>query len=106
MKKDNQKATLITNSSQINKETSHETQAVLAKCQLLYSTFGLILGMVSIIGGIYLFIQGASGSTDWKINILGAESNLVQAAPGAVLFVVGLFIVFVTRYKYKHILAK
>lgn len=106
MKNNNQKGTLITNSSQINKVTPHETQVVLAKYQFLYSTLGLILGLAAIIGGIYLFIQGASGSMDWEINIMGAESNLVQAAPGALLFIVGLFMVFVTRYKYKHIVAK
>ncbi|MFQ3258041.1 MAG: hypothetical protein ACI846_001114 [Pseudoalteromonas distincta] len=98
--------TFVVNGSQVNKSTDPTTQATLAKYQFLYSLAGLVLGLASIIGGIYLFIQGVSGATDWTLKLLGSESNIVQAAPGAILFVVGLFMVFVTRYKYKHIVAK
>jgi hypothetical protein len=96
----------VVNGSQVNKSTDLTTQATLAKYQFLYSLAGLVLGLASIIGGIYLFIQGVNGATDWSLKLLGSESNIVQAAPGAILFVVGLFMVFVTRYKYKHIVAK
>ncbi len=69
--------------------------------QLVYSLAGLVLGLVCIVGGIILFLNGVTGSTSWTAKILGAESNLSDAAPGAVLFVVGLFVVFVTRYAVK-----
>lgn len=76
----------------------------LSKHQLIYSIAGLILGLVCILGGVALFINGVSGSTSWTAKILGAESQVSDAAPGAVLFIVGLFIVLITRYvlKVKH----
>ena len=76
----------------------------LSKHQLIYSIAGLILGLVCILGGVALFINGVAGSTSWTAKILGAESQISDAAPGAVLFIVGLFIVLITRYvlKVKH----
>ncbi|MBM7070589.1 hypothetical protein JQC92_00830 [Shewanella sp. 202IG2-18] len=106
MSKPSNNKNFVVNGSQINKNTPLETQAILAKYQFFYSTMGLFLGLSAIIGGIYLFIQGVSGSSDWYVNFLGAESKIAQAAPGVILFIVGLFMVFVTRYKYKHIVAK
>lgn len=102
----NNNRTFVVNGSQVNKNTAPETQAILAKYQLMYSITGLFLGLAAIIGGIYLFAQGVTGASDWDIKLIGAESKIVQAAPGAILFIVGLFMVFVTRYKFKHIIAK
>jgi hypothetical protein len=69
--------------------------------QLIYSLSGLILGLICIIGGIFLFLNGIVGSTSWTAKVLGAESNISDVAPGAVLFIVGLFIVLITRFKIK-----
>ena len=69
--------------------------------QLIYSLCGLILGLVCIIGGIILFLHGITGSTSWTAKLLGAESEISDAAPGAVLFIVGLFVVLVTRFTAK-----
>jgi len=66
--------------------------------QLIYSLAGLILGFVCIIGGIILFLHGVTGSISWITKALGAESKMSNAAPGAILFVVGLFIVLFTRF--------
>ena len=73
----------------------------LSRHQLTYSILGLVLGSVCIIGGILLFLAGVTGAMSWTAGFLAASSELLDAAPGAVLFVVGLFIVFVTRYKLK-----
>jgi hypothetical protein len=62
---------------------------------------GLFLGLVSMIGGIVLFLNGVAGSTSWTAKILGNESTITDAAPGAVLFVIGLFIIIATRYRVK-----
>jgi FtsH-binding integral membrane protein len=67
--------------------------------QLIYSLAGLVLGLASIIGGVVLFLRGVTGSTSWTARTFGLESNLSDAGPGAVLFIVGLFMVFVTRFK-------
>lgn len=69
--------------------------------QLIYSLGGLVLGLVCIIGGIVLFLHGITGATSWTAKFIGAESSISDAAPGAILFVVGLFIVWITRFGVK-----
>jgi hypothetical protein len=67
--------------------------------ELIYSILGLLLGFACIVGGILLFLHGVTGSAGWTAKFIGAESKLSDAAPGAVLFVVGGLIVFVTRFR-------
>jgi hypothetical protein len=67
--------------------------------KFIYSMTGLVLGLLCMIGGVVMFLNGVAGSTNWTAKILGSESTITDAAPGAVLFVVGLFVVLVTRYK-------
>jgi hypothetical protein len=76
--------------------------------KFIYSMTGLFLGLVCVIGGIVLFLSGVAGSTNWTAKIIGSQSTMTDAAPGAILFVVGLFVVLVTRYnvKVKHIPTK
>ena len=64
----------------------------------IYSLFGLLIGAIFIILGIVLFFHGVGGSVSWTAKILGLESQISDAPPGVVLFVVGLFVIFVTRY--------
>lgn len=78
-------------------------QRDLARFQFYYSIAGLILGLLCMIGGIALFILGVTGAADWYTNIWGAESRISQAAPGAILFIIGLFVVLFTRYKFRHV---
>lgn len=70
----------------------------LSRQQLAYSMSGLRAGMFSMVGGIILFLAGVSGSMTWIAKFVGAESRIINAAPGAVLFIVGLFVVCLTRY--------
>lgn len=67
--------------------------------QLTYSLVGLFLGFICVIGGVALFLLGVSQKSQWVTNLLGASSEITDAAPGAILFIVGLFVVFVTRYQ-------
>ncbi len=69
--------------------------------QFIYSLSGLVLGLICVIGGIVLFLNGVIGSTSWTAKMLGAESKISDAAPGAVLFIVGLFVVVITRFNIK-----
>ena len=69
--------------------------------QLIYSLCGLILGLVCVVGGIILFLNGIAGSTSWTAKIIGAKSEISDAAPGVVLFIVGLFVVLITRFNIK-----
>lgn len=66
--------------------------------RFIYSMTGLILGLVCMMGGVVLFLNGVAGSSSWTTKIMATDSTLTDAAPGAILFVVGLLVVFVTRY--------
>ena len=70
----------------------------LAVLQLIYSLAGLLLGLACIIGGIVLFFHGVAGSSSWVGEFIGVQSKLSDAAPGTVLFVVGLAVVWLTRF--------
>ncbi|AXS83572.1 hypothetical protein [Marinobacter sp. Arc7-DN-1] len=87
----------------VDPSTDKNTQIKLAKYQLIYSLSGLILGLGCMIGGFFLFIAGVAGDVDWSLNILGGESKITNAAPGAVLFIVGLFLILITKFKFRHI---
>jgi hypothetical protein len=69
------------------------------KWEYAYGMLGLVLGLSSIIGGVILGLRGVTGSTSWTAKVLGLESNVNDAAPGVVLFIVGLFWVWVTKPK-------
>jgi hypothetical protein len=75
-----------------------ETVRRLALYQLIYSICGLVLGLACVLAGTLLFFHGVGGSTSWTAKILGTESKLSDAAPGAVLFIVGMFIVLITKF--------
>ncbi len=82
-------------------EKNPQTVKKLSKDQLVYSLAGLILGTICILGGIILLLNGIAGSISWTAKFIGAESELNDAAPGAVLFIAGLFVVLITRYIFK-----
>jgi len=70
----------------------------LAVLQLIYSLAGLLFGLACIVGGILLFFHGVTGSSSWVGQFVGVQSKLSDAAPGTVLFVVGLAVVWLTRF--------
>lgn len=69
--------------------------------QLIYALSGLALGLCCILGGIVLFLHGVAGSTSWTAKVVGAESDISDAAPGAIVFVVGFFMVWTTKFSPK-----
>ena len=64
-----------------------------------YAVAGLITGCLVILVGCALFYLGVDGKVTWSAKAFGFSSELVDASPGAVLFIVGLFIIWGTRYK-------
>lgn len=66
-----------------------------------YGALGLVLGLACVLGGCVLGLNGVAGSTSWTASFLGAESQLNDAAPGVVLFIVGVFLVWITKPKVK-----
>jgi len=65
-----------------------------------YGLVGLLLGLAAIVGGVILGIRGVVGATSWSARLLGLESNINDAAPGVVLFIVGLFMIIATKPRY------
>jgi hypothetical protein len=69
--------------------------------EFIYAMSGLILGLACIAGGIILGLHGVTGSTSWTAKLFGLQSQINDAAPGVVLFIVGIFFVVATRPKVK-----
>lgn len=69
--------------------------------EFTYSIWGLATGVFLALVGVVLLIHGVAGSTNWTTKLLGAESEISDAAPGVILFIVGLFVVYITRFKVK-----
>jgi hypothetical protein len=87
------------NDSLDQRSSSEKLIAQAVRSEYIYGMLGQILGLSSIIGGVVLFLNGVAGSTSWTAKLLGLESNINDAAPGSVLFIVGLFLVRATRPK-------
>ncbi|MNF47334.1 hypothetical protein D3C85_467880 [compost metagenome] len=97
-----QSRTFVVNETQVDGDTGVELQRTLALYQFFYSLAGLVLGTVCVVGGIFLFVQGVTGAAEWSAELLGLKSKVSQAAPGAILFVVGFAVVYSTKYRFKH----
>jgi hypothetical protein len=77
--------------------TDPNTWKMANKYQFLYSMVGLGVGLLSVFGGIILFILGIGGNIKWVIDVQGFNSQLINAAPGALLFIVGMIVIWITR---------
>ena len=66
--------------------------------KFIYSILGMILGLFCILGGLLLFLNGIVGSTNISTNIFGSETSITDAAPGSILFFLGLFLTYHSRY--------
>ncbi len=69
-----------------------------SRYQFIYSILGLVVGVLCVIGGVILFVHGVVGSTSWTTRVLGASSQLSDASPGVIFAVLGLFVIWLTRY--------
>ena len=72
------------------------------KLKLVYSLVGLFLGLSCIISGSVLSLYGATGHTSLIASFLGLSTQLNDAAPGVVIFIVGIFMVLITRFQVKE----
>lgn len=66
--------------------------------QFIYSLAGLIMGALCLVSGTFLLCSGVVGSTSWTANVLGFESSISDAGPGLIIALIGLFIIFITRF--------
>lgn len=84
---------------ELKERKSHSAVVVASavKFEYIYGMLGLVLGLASIICGMILGLNGVAGATSWTARLLGLESKINDAAPGVVLFIVGIFLVWITK---------
>ncbi len=87
----------------LHRASNPELQKLVAKYRLIYSIVGLVLGFICIILGSLLVLSGVAGNSNWTASFIGMESILTDASPGIILFVVGLFVVRATKFKFRHV---
>ena len=86
----------------IDKNTSPSLQREIVSKEYRYGILGLVVGLVCMLGGLVLFLSGVAGSSHWTVKMVGAESTISDAAPGAVLFMAGFLIALVTKPSFRH----
>ncbi len=66
--------------------------------QFWYSIAGLIAGLACVLGGVVLFLNGIDGlpGSQWTADVFGLKIS--DAAPGVVLFLIGLAVTEITRF--------
>jgi len=89
-------------SLKIDKNTPPDLQKELAKHEYGYSKLGLLVGVIFLLVGLVLCLNGVAGNTSWIAKFIGAESKISDAAPGVILFVIGLLVIWVTKPKFSH----
>lgn len=69
--------------------------------QFVYSIVGLLLGIGCIITGIILLIKGILLKQDFNIKVFNFESNLTNTSVGVILFLIGILVIFITKFSIK-----
>ena len=84
-------------------EERYEFHRLGLKLKFAYSIVGLILGLSCIFTGLTVGLFGVVGHTSLTASLFGLTTNLNDAAPGVVVFIVGIFMVLITRFKVSEI---
>jgi hypothetical protein len=80
---------------------NNELTKLALKLKFIYSMTGLFLGLACILSGVVLGLNGVFGKTSWTASLLGLSTSLTDATPGVIVFVVGIFMVLITRFRFK-----
>jgi hypothetical protein len=62
---------------------------------------GRSTGLLIILIGVLLTLAGVSGVVDLDLSGLGLSAKVAKAAPGIVLILVGLFVIWITSLRIK-----
>jgi uncharacterized protein DUF4339 len=63
------------------------------------SVTGLLLGGFIIVLGCVVLFAGLAGDEQWSAAMRGFSNTLVDALPGALLFQIGIFVIWITRQR-------
>jgi hypothetical protein len=73
----------------------------LVESQRRYSIAGLVLGSIIIVGGAVLMVLGFTETVDITFESGGSKGHVATGSLGTVLALIGLAIVYFTRFKVK-----
>jgi len=76
-------------------------QSTAIKLKFIHSMGGQTIGLVCIVLGFALFMNGITGSTSWTTQLFGLRSQVNDAPPGILLALIGAIIIFITNFKPK-----
>lgn len=91
-------------SVELDKEFAQENLKgviTLSKMQLVYSIVGMGVGLACVLSGGYLSLNGYSNNSKWLITAMDLKSEISDAGPGVILFVVGVLIIYTSRFRVK-----
>ena len=66
------------------------------KYQFIYSVCGLVIAFLTVVLGMVLVFHGIGNGNEWSAEFFGIKIN--DAAPGLVLFVIGLAMAQFTKF--------
>jgi uncharacterized protein YjeT (DUF2065 family) len=84
---------------ELDQRLDPDVQKQLIKTEADNARTGRMVGLLVILVGVILTIAGATGAVDLKLSGMGLNAQVVNAAPGIVLALIGLVIVWRTNLK-------
>jgi len=85
----------------VEKGRSDEYWLTTTKYHFYYSIIGFVIGLLCVIAGVILFLHGVVSDTSWITKILTLETKLTDKAPGVGFAIIGLLVIFISRFKVK-----
>ncbi len=86
---------------EIDPKLPEKIQDKVVKGEMESAKGGRRIGLGVIVLGVLLTILGATGAVDLRLQGLGLNAHVANAAPGVVLMLIGLFIIWLTRFTVK-----
>jgi hypothetical protein len=85
----------------IPSDLSPDLQKTIFKDERDNARRGLIIGSLAILAGVILIILGATATVDLTFSGGDSEGHLITGSVGLVIALIGLAVIFFTRYRVK-----
>jgi hypothetical protein len=87
---------------EIDRRQPIDVQKRIVEAEKENASQGRLTGLLILLVGVLLTLAGVTGAVDLKLSGLGLSGNLGNAAPGVVLMVIGLFVIWRTNLRIKQ----
>jgi len=71
----------------------------LSRRELIIAILGFVFGVVIILLGIILLLNIDRGEIELLVKIIGLHIEVTSAPPGIVISLIGLIVIYITRYR-------